>query len=489
MGLIKFFIEKYNLKEFFSFEIKLFYGVRSLHSYLLLKYGKISKYIGLMLELFLFLLIFSKFSSYFILFFVFTIIKNYLILNYKFISGVKYKNILVNLWPIILQFKGDFLIFFFKFVKKFYIFKFLYPPFVYFFTFLKLYCWKRYYSLKFFKNVWFFLFKEEIFLKIFFNFKNPINVARFFFLINNLFYYYFLNPVKRIHYVLMSIPMENHNGAVQVRWLAYAGPVKFYFFLVRWFYYADLDKKFAARHYYREKMFVSYVKNFVYLYLFFFSKTLFLLKSLSGGLFLYIVKLKNFFFFNIFNLNKKGWSYMFFVFVSIIKNLFFVMTFFILFYLFCSIFKLYFFNILYIFVKFLDKLFHIYDSICLFFYGLKLFIKDRLLIAFITTRFGWGWKSRKRFHLYNFSFIVSFWYWLKRDYSGRFQFFYKFKKFPIRKRRAAFRLVFKFFFIFKYSYFFLNFIFIFIEYIFFYPLFWLFLKIVWACFADLCFVF
>lgn len=230
-------------------------------------------------------------------------------------------------------------------------------------------------------------------------------------------------------------------------------------------------------------MFLSYLKNFFYIFFFNINILLLFFKHLFFFAVCFSVNFKKRFLFNL-NIFKLLYSYKYkllFIFIFI-KN--FVLNLLFLNYLFLAIllFKsglIIFSNYCYLSFK---QIIFTFLLIKLFLYKFKLKIYDRVAYVPKFLTFGRGDIFKKRFVLVDFNFVAHIFYWFKFTFNSRYQIFNKFKSFISKKHYAGFRLVFKliFFFI-KLPFFSIKFIFLYFFNYCFFIFFWIFLS-------DICFV-
>lgn len=340
--------------------------------------------------------------------------------------------------------------------------------------------YKKFVIKAFFNNLWF---KDKFYLKFFFSFFNTMDVYYFISLIKNYINYFCINKIIKLHYRFMSVPSINYEGSVSIRWLAYAAWVQLYFFTIRKSYHSDIEKRFKARYYYRERMVLSYVKNVIHLIFLPISLIfLFLKKNLFVFVYIVLKYAKSSVFFSAFKIIFKkllGFRKSFF------SSMFFFLKRFFLTIFFLSLISLFHGSLIGLFLfffkfslKFGKALFYPFPYIKIFFNKLKLKIIDRIVYVPRFVSFGIGERRFKiRFTFQDFNFIVNFLYWYKK-FTHRYQLFVSVKRFVARKRYAAFRLVFKISFII------IKYFFILLKYI----LTLMFYSFYSFFFSDLCFV-
>lgn len=498
MNLINFFIKKYNLKNFFLFEIKIIKNFYSLVSRFFVKYIKYIIFFYKLIEfLFFFYFFLRSFSIYIVLFYfiylkfriflvklsekkfkLFVFIKNFFInrftmfLLYLRFYYRKYLFFLQKVSLILLKFK----LLLYKTLGKFNFFKFCN------------------YFVNFFLVIDNFIVEETKFflIKFFFNFFNSIDVNYFIFLTKNFINYYTFNNIFSVHRWLMSIPeYDTWHGTVNFSWLMYCAPVTVLSKLPRWSYNFDLDERFETRYYYREKMVFSYFKNFVTVFINFFFLGLKAAEVFIISFFARVKILSKSFFFSVYLINKK----LRFKFIPVLtKWLPFILCFFLFFFVVVvfnySVFKVALIVAFRALNKWGRRLVFLLPYPKRLYSATKKKIWDRVSYLFRNISFGIGDRFKRRYTYLDFFHIVYIFFWVRKKFTRRKTFFRLYKRTISRKRIEPFRLFFKLLFrySFKLLFFLIKYFFIFLKVIVLYLLSWCYYLIIKFFFADLCFV-
>lgn len=199
MVLINYFIEKYDLKNLFKYEIGAFYKIKSwlLNNFYFIFYKRLN---FIFFEKILYLL--NRFFFCRIYFFFLNVVLFFL----KFPKVFNYVNYII--WRVFLTV----LLSKFKFSLNFIYFKNFFVNF------------KNFFFFEFVQFVYFFI--DVYFIKFFVNFFN------FVFVIKNFINFYIFHPILVIHYKCVSIPGPDANDFwTNLIWLIYAAPIQFFFFL------------------------------------------------------------------------------------------------------------------------------------------------------------------------------------------------------------------------------------------------------------------